>query len=357
MEQFNFQYLPVMPQSENGFFPLYPKEATLIELMELSSNYRYEDPVDSVDRCCHAEAGSKIDLLESFDIEYEDELQEGMLGEPGSFWTEEERGFWLAYLQTPNGKALTDPDTKSCRSLWHRLVLRDAPVWDFHNDLHEIAIWGDVRRYPYVQDTQGLPRVLLLGDSISCGVWTQMRESYGLRHRANIHTSANNGQDLEFVEERLSDWLGSCPWDLVQLNIGHHYHPQDYVSDADPTGLNTFREGLERIVSRIQEHSPSAVVVFALTTPSPFDTVETTPEVENCRYYWNFFQAGVATSLNDVMREVASAHGVVINDRYNAVLPHLQYFQQYCDIHFYGQGYRFMAKNDWDLLSSLLGLD
>ena len=70
--------------------------------------------------------------------------------------------------------------------------------------------------FMYRPDKPGLPRILLLGDSISRGVTFEMWKKYdGL---ANIHEAPQNCYGFKYyTEDNLKTWLGTCQWDLIQF--------------------------------------------------------------------------------------------------------------------------------------------
>lgn len=82
---------------------------------------------------------------------------------------------------------------------------------------------------PFVQikDTPGLPRVLILGDSISIGYTLQVREL--LKGKANVHRPATNCFSTREGAQQLDQWLGKDKWDVIHFNFG--LHDLKYVDD------------------------------------------------------------------------------------------------------------------------------
>src|SRR5262245_1601153 len=58
-----------------------------------------------------------------------------------------------------------------------------------------------------VQDVAGLPRVLIIGDSISIGYQPALREA--LKGKANVHRPATNCGPTTRGVEQIEQWLGS----------------------------------------------------------------------------------------------------------------------------------------------------
>ena len=71
-----------------------------------------------------------------------------------------------------------------------------------------------------VEDVAGLPRVLLIGDSISIGYTVPAREA--LRGKANVHRPLTNCGPTTRGLENLSQWLGDADWDVIHFNWGLH---------------------------------------------------------------------------------------------------------------------------------------
>ena len=71
-----------------------------------------------------------------------------------------------------------------------------------------------------VKDIPGLPRVLLIGDSISIGYTVPVREL--LEGVTNVHRPQTNcGPTTKGVDE-IDAWLGDGKWDVIHFNFGLH---------------------------------------------------------------------------------------------------------------------------------------
>jgi acyl-CoA thioesterase-1 len=155
-----------------------------------------------------------------------------------------------------------------------------------------------------VPDVPGLPRVLLIGDSISMGYTVPVREK--LAGRANVHRPLENCADSGHGIARMDAWLGAGPWDVIHFNFGLHdmkyldaqgkYVPPDQGKQvATP---EVYAENLRRIVLRLKK--TGAGLIFATTTPVPSGSMG---RVENDdRIY------------NKAALRVMKATGVVVND-------------------------------------------
>ena len=71
-----------------------------------------------------------------------------------------------------------------------------------------------------VEDDPNLPRVLLIGDSISIGYTAPVREF--LKGKANVHRIPTNGGPTTNGLANLDKWLGTSKWDVIHFNWGLH---------------------------------------------------------------------------------------------------------------------------------------
>ena len=74
--------------------------------------------------------------------------------------------------------------------------------------------------YRKIEDVPGLPRVLLIGDSISIGYTEPVRAA--LSGKANVHRIPMNGATTEVGLKNLENWLGAAKWDVIHFNFGLH---------------------------------------------------------------------------------------------------------------------------------------
>lgn len=145
-----------------------------------------------------------------------------------------------------------------------------------------------------VEDMPGLPRVLLIGDSISLGYTLPVRLK--LKGRANVHHPADNCGPTERGLARLDKWLGSGRWDVIHFNFGLHdlkyldekgkyVSPEKGKQVAPP---DVYRKQLRDLTLRLQK--TGAKLIFATTTPVPPGT---TGRVAGDERIYNSVAAGV----------------------------------------------------------------
>src|SRR6185503_19430837 len=70
------------------------------------------------------------------------------------------------------------------------------------------------------KDDPKLPRILLIGDSISIGYTVPVRNL--LKGRANVHRIPDNGGPTTNGLAQLPQWLGKGKWDVIHFNWGLH---------------------------------------------------------------------------------------------------------------------------------------
>lgn len=185
-----------------------------------------------------------------------------------------------------------------------------------------------------VQDEPGLPRVLLIGDSISMGYTLPVRAL--LRGVANVHRPAQNCGDTGRGLKHLDAWLGEGRWDVIHFNFGLHdvkyldaegrYVPPEQGHQVTP--VERYAENLRLLVERMRK--TGAKLVFATTTPIPDGTLGRVAHDEK-RYN--------ATAAQ-VMREL----GVSINDLHAFVQPRQTELQLPTNVHFSDTGYEALGQ-------------
>ncbi len=186
-----------------------------------------------------------------------------------------------------------------------------------------------------VTDTPGLPRVLLIGDSISMGYTLPVRAA--LAGRANVHRPPVNCGDTARGVQSVDTWLGTGKWDVIHFNFGLHdlkyLDASGQLADAAKGGklvasVETYEANLRKIVARLKQ--TGAKVIFATTTPVPAGTAG---RPEHAELPYN------AAAVR-VMREL----GVAVNDLHAVVTPHLASWQRPNNVHFTDAGSAGLAQ-------------
>lgn len=182
-----------------------------------------------------------------------------------------------------------------------------------------------------VQDDPALPRVLLIGDSISIGYTLPVRDL--LKGKANLLRIPVNGGPTSRGMESIDEWVGGKKWDVIHFNWGLHDIKRLKDKKMDVTGswqvsAEDYRKNLEALVQKLK--ATGAKLIWASTTP--------VPEGANGRL------KGDEVETNRIAKEVMDKNGIPIDDLYTYALPHLAEYQRSKDVHFKLEGYAFLAK-------------
>jgi hypothetical protein len=78
----------------------------------------------------------------------------------------------------------------------------------------------DPFQHPFANpvDKPGLPRVLIVGDSISMGYTPPVRRL--LDGVANVHRPKTNCRWSAYGDEHIEEWVGDSKWDVIHCNCG-----------------------------------------------------------------------------------------------------------------------------------------
>lgn len=180
-----------------------------------------------------------------------------------------------------------------------------------------------------IEDVAGLPRVLLIGDSVSIGYTQPTRQL--LAGKANVHRPPTNCSSTGNGLKYLNSWLGEKKWDVIHFNFGLHDAklPPEGVRHAPP---DVYAKNLRELVTQMK--ASGAKLIFATTTP--------VPNGGNLRPTRRF---GSVDEYNAAAEKVMMASGVAINDLNAAIAPHLSTMQRANDVHFTSEGSALLAKH------------
>ena len=187
-----------------------------------------------------------------------------------------------------------------------------------------------------VEDEPGLARVLLIGDSISIGYTVPVREL--LRGKANVHRPLANCAATSNGIEKIDEWLGDKPWDVIHFNWGLHdlkYMGPNGENLVDPGSsdnhqnvpIDEYENNLRRLVARLKETGAS--LIWCSTTPVP-EGAQGRVSGDSARY-------------NEVAARIMTENGVAIDDLHAFAEPRLKEMQRRGNVHFTDQGYKDLA--------------
>lgn len=177
-----------------------------------------------------------------------------------------------------------------------------------------------------IEDAAGLPRVLLIGDSISIGYTLPTRKL--LEGKANVHRIPTNGGDTNRGISSLEKWLGEKKWDVIHFNWGlHDLRRPDGTTHQ--VLLAQYEKNLGELVRLLKKSG--AALIWASTTPVPEGGVKPPRSDQDVVAY------------NAAAKRVMDENGVTINDLYAYALPVLGEIQRPVNVHFSTEGSQKLA--------------
>jgi len=178
--------------------------------------------------------------------------------------------------------------------------------------------------YAEVRDDPALPRVLLIGDSISIGYTLAVREA--LAGKANVHRpAANCGPTIRGLAD-LNKWLGEGKWDVIHFNWGLHDLRKD-SGELHQVPIDQYEKNLTELVQRLKK--TGARLIWCSTTPVPDGAGKRTK--------------GDEVKFNAVAQKIMEANAIAINDLYSFALPQLAKIQQPANVHFTNEGSKILG--------------
>lgn len=181
-----------------------------------------------------------------------------------------------------------------------------------------------------IEDQPNLPRVLLIGDSISIGYTLNVRQL--LSGQANVHRANTNcGSTIKGLR-LIDNWLSDGDWDVIHFNWGLHdlrYAKTNVTPPLDPeVSLDAYEQNLNVLVQRLKQ--TGANLIWATTTPVLHSCDGTEPD--NVPRY------------NRVAARVMEQHDIPINNLFDFAKSRLPEIQPRNDIHFTFDGYCQLAE-------------
>ena len=202
-----------------------------------------------------------------------------------------------------------------------------------------------------------LPRVLLMGDSVSIAYALEVRKL--LAGVANVHrVPANCGSTKVAVGYYgLKRWLPDAneKWDIIHFNHGLHDLSYRFADDRDknekgeyasPTNgghqnvpPGDYEKNLRQIIARLKQ--TGAKLIFASTTP--------VPESDAAKYVKDS-----ELPYNEIAKLVMTEEGVIWNDLWSLVKPRQAELQSKRNVHFQPRGSSVMAKQVAEMIQNAL---
>lgn len=200
---------------------------------------------------------------------------------------------------------------------WEKVLQEN--LGSFYLPIHQRQkVAGQSNAWDFIHDDPKLPRVLLIGDSVSRGYTQAVRKE--LQAKVNVHRAPANCGPTATGLKKIDVWLGDGQWDLIHFNFGIH--------DRN-TKLPDYRQRLEQLIKRMGK--TGAKLVWASTTPIP--------DIPEKKY-----TARSMVDRNRVAAKLMAEHQIATDDLFTAVTPHLAELQNPNDVHFNAKGYDFLGQ-------------
>ena len=188
-----------------------------------------------------------------------------------------------------------------------------------------------------------LPKVLLIGDSISMGYYPFVKDYFFGKAEVLRPMKPNgdmyNCQGTTNGVLGIADWIADIEWDVINFNFGlHDIKHIDWItkknsnSQEDPhqASPKQYEKNLKFIVKKLKK--TKAKLIFATTTPYP-DSVRKPLR-----------KPGMSKIYNEVALKIMAKNSIQVNDLYNYVLPRMEEFQRPNNVHFSLHGSQKLAE-------------
>jgi len=226
-------------------------------------------------------------------------------------------------------KKAADKATNDKFQMWKSTLPQEQQVWEtvleknlgsFYLPIYQAEkLSNRISAWDYVKDNAKLPRVLLIGDSVSRGYTLPARTA--LKGKANVHRAPENCGPTANGIKKMDVWLGEGKWDVIHFNFGIHDRK---------TSTKDYEDRLELIVKQLK--ATGAKLIWASTTPIPPDTKDG-PEASTA-----------IIEKNRIAADIMKKNMVHVNDLFEFITPQLPKLQNPMDVHFNGDGYDILGK-------------
>tara|TARA_B100000686_G_C16778072_1_gene969909 strand:+ start:642 stop:1337 length:696 start_codon:yes stop_codon:yes gene_type:complete len=188
-----------------------------------------------------------------------------------------------------------------------------------------------------INDEPGLPRVLLIGDSISIGYTLPVRKL--LKGKVNLHRIPTNGGPTIKGLEQIEAWIGNKKWDVIHFNWGLHdlkymgpngenLYPKEKGGKVQ-VDLLEYEKNLESLVKRLKK--TGAKLIWRNTTPIP-------PGAKG-RY------VGDSIRYNNTASRVMIRYGIPTHDLFTLSRERMEEIMRPANVHYTEKGSKVLAES------------
>jgi acetyl esterase len=189
-----------------------------------------------------------------------------------------------------------------------------------------------------IEDDPALPRVLLIGDSISIGYTLPVRKL--LAGKVNIHRIPANARHTGIGLEKINEWLGDGHWDVIHFNWGLHDLCYRSTDPATPNRKDKANGRLDLTFEEYQQNLSKLVKILKATGAELiWASITPVPEGEPGRF------KGDEIKYNKAALKIMKENGVMINDLHARAMRKLSEVQQpNGNVHFTPEGSDYLAE-------------
>jgi acyl-CoA thioesterase-1 len=187
-----------------------------------------------------------------------------------------------------------------------------------------------------IKEVEGLPHVLIIGDSISIGYTLPTRAL--LQGKVNLHRIPTNGGPTTNGVNEIEKWLGERKWDLIHFNWGLHdlkFMGKDGTNLVPKekggivqVSLPDYEKNLNKLVPRMQKSAKQ--LVWRNTTPIPPGS--------KARY------VGDSVKYNQAAARVMKKHGVPTLDLFTPSKKNMKDWMKEANVHYHAHGSQALAE-------------
>ena len=187
-----------------------------------------------------------------------------------------------------------------------------------------------------IKEVEGLPNVLIIGDSISIGYTLPTRAL--LKGKVNLHRIPTNGGPTTKGLAEIESWLGDRKWDLIHFNWGLHdlkFMGKDGTNLVPKekggivqVSLPEYEKNLDKLVTRMKKSAKQ--LVWRNTTPIPPGS--------KARY------VGDSVKYNQAAARVMKKHGVPILDLFTPSKKNMKDWMKEANVHYHAHGSQALAE-------------
>lgn len=186
---------------------------------------------------------------------------------------------------------------------------------------HEENDWSSI--WIENADQSEKPRILFVGDSITDGYYTKVKENLSSEYYLGYYVTSKFLGNPDFQTE-LTTILDRYEFEIIQINNG--LHGWDY-------SIAEYEKGLEDLIMIVEDHAPDALFIWCLSTPV---RVKDYPE------YLDKTNQEVILR-NQSALEIMGEKGILINDLYTEMIGRPEYYKN-DGIHFKSAGKEALAE-------------